>query len=91
MSGLQKQVDEQKDKETIINEFKNLKDHDLALANAGAPKIKRCWIIAEKHIKTNPKANWASFIEEFLATKIAIEEGKGGPEPFDGPSSSFLP
>lgn len=91
MSGLQKKVDEQKDEETIINEFKNSKDYDLALASAGTLEIERCWIIAEKHIKTDPKANWASFIDEFLATKIVIEERKGEPEPFDGPSPSFLP
>lgn len=36
-------------------------------------------------------AKWGSFIEEFLATKRAIAEGKGEPEPFYGPSPSFLP
>lgn len=40
--GLQKQLDEQNDEETIINEFKNSEDYDLALVNAGAPEIERC-------------------------------------------------
>lgn len=89
--GLQKHIDEHKDEETVINEFKNSKDYDLALANAGAPEIERCWIIAEKYIKTDPMATCPSFIDKFLAAEKAIEEGKGEPEPFNGPSPSFLP
>lgn len=91
ISGLQKKIEEQKVEESVINDFKKSKEYDLALANAGAPEIQRCWIIAEKHIKTNPLANWASFIDEFLTAKKAIEEGKGEPEPFYGPSPRFLP
>lgn len=94
---LQKEVDLLKNKlaetskDVVISEFKNSAEYDLALANAGAPEIQRCWIIAEKHIKTDPNANWGSFIDEFLAAKKDIEEGKGEPESFDGPSPSFLP
>lgn len=91
LSGLQKQIDEHRDEDTVIAVFKNSKEYDLALASAGAPEIERCWIIAEKHIKTDPIANWASFISEFLAAKRAIKEGKGEPEPFDSLNPSFLP
>lgn len=89
VEGLRKKLAEQ-DKDAIISEFKSSKEYDQALANAGAPEIERCWIIAEKHIKIDPKANWASFIDEFIDAKTTIEEGKGKPEPFDGPSPSFI-
>lgn len=70
------------DKDVVISEFKNSAEYDLAHANAGAPEVQRCWIIAERHIKTDPNANWGSFIYEFIAAKKAIEEGKGEPKPF---------
>lgn len=79
------------DKDAIITEFKSSKEYDDAIDNAGGLEIERCWIIAEKHIKTNPMANWDSFVTEFQAAKAAIEEGKGEPEPYDDPSPSFLP
>lgn len=60
------------------------------MANVGAPEILRCWLVAEKHINTNPLADWESFITEFLAVKATIEDGKGEPEPYDGPSPSFI-
>ncbi|KAL8147587.1 hypothetical protein AgCh_005053 [Apium graveolens] len=62
-----------------------------ALANAGAPEIARCWLVAERHIKTNPEADWDSFVSEFIKAKEDIELGLGEPEPFDGPCPSFIP
>lgn len=38
--GFQDKV--QQDKDAIIAEFKNLKEYDDAIANAGGPKIQRC-------------------------------------------------
>ncbi|KAL8114633.1 hypothetical protein AgCh_021479 [Apium graveolens] len=46
----------------VIAEFKRSEEYDRALANAGAPEIARCWLIAERHIKTNPEADWDSFV-----------------------------
>lgn len=81
----------QKDEEAVIAKFKQSEEYDQAIANAGAPEIEHCWIIIERHIKTNPGANWATFVDEFLAAKENIEIGLGEPEPYDGPSPAFLP
>ncbi|KAL8126339.1 hypothetical protein AgCh_013581 [Apium graveolens] len=78
------------DKEAIIAEFKKSKEYDMAIATAGAPDVPRAWVIAERHVKTDPTAHWGSFVHEFLAAKAAIEHRKGEPEPYDGPTPSFL-
>ncbi|KAL8157803.1 hypothetical protein AgCh_002495 [Apium graveolens] len=72
-------------------EFKRSEEYDRALANAGALEIARCWLVAERHIKTNPEADWDSFVSEFIKAKEEIELGLGAPEPFDGPCPSFIP
>lgn len=69
-----KKLSDRKDEATIIVEFKMSPEYDEAIANVGAPEIQRCWLIAERHIKTDPYASWASFVNEFIATKISIEE-----------------
>lgn len=61
------------------------------IANVEAPEVLRCWLIAERHIKTDPLASWDSFIEEFLAVKDKIEKGLGEPVPYNGPTPAFLP
>lgn len=81
----------QKDEEAVISKFKQNEEYDQAIANAGAPEIERCWIIAERHIKTNPGANWATLVDEFLDAKDNIEKGPGEPEPYNGPTLAFLP
>lgn len=75
----------------IIAEFKESEEYDQALVNAAAPEIQRCWVITERHIKTDPNAFWGSFVDEFVPAKKAIEDGKGEPEPYDGPSPRFIP
>ncbi|XP_074375166.1 uncharacterized protein LOC141716906 [Apium graveolens] len=77
-------------KEAIIAEFKASDVYDLEVAQAGVPEVRRSWVVAERHIKTYPLASWESFIQEFLAAKAAVEQGQGEPEPYDGPSPSFL-
>ncbi|KAL8145178.1 hypothetical protein AgCh_003399 [Apium graveolens] len=77
-------------KEAIIAEFKASDVYDFEVAQAGVPEVRRSWVVAERHIKTDPLASWESFIQEFLAVKAAVEQGQGEPEPYDGPSPSFL-
>lgn len=79
------------DEAAIIAEFKKSPAYDEAIAKARAPKVLRCWLVAEKHIKTDPYASWDTFIVEFVAAKKAIEDVKGELEPFDGPSPNFIP
>ncbi|KAL8105885.1 hypothetical protein AgCh_029619 [Apium graveolens] len=66
-------------------------EYDRAIANAGALEIACCWVVAERHIKTNLEADWDSFFEEFIKVKQLIEAGLREPEPFDGSCPSFLP
>ncbi|KAK1356513.1 hypothetical protein POM88_022186 [Heracleum sosnowskyi] len=84
-------VENAKTRDAIITEFKGGPEYDQDVADAAAPEIQRAWIVAERHVKTDPNANWDSFVGEFLAAKLAIEEGKGEPQPFNGPVPSFLP
>ncbi|KAL8105661.1 hypothetical protein AgCh_029458 [Apium graveolens] len=77
-------------KEAIIAEFKASDVYDFKVAQAGVPEVRRSWVVAERHIKTDPLASWESFIQEFLATKAEVEQGQGEPEPYNGPSPSFL-
>ncbi|XP_074364736.1 uncharacterized protein LOC141705742 [Apium graveolens] len=91
LAELRRQMSAVRPEPEVIEEFKRSEEYDKALANAGAPEIVRCWLVAERHIKTDPKANWDSFVNEFIKAKEYIELRLGDPEPFDGPCPSFLP
>ncbi|XP_074364997.1 uncharacterized protein LOC141706066 [Apium graveolens] len=91
LAELRKQMSAVRPESEVVAEFKRSEEYDRALANAGAPEIARCWLIAERHIKTNPEADWDSFVSEFIKAKEDIELGLGEPEPFDSPCPSFLP
>ncbi|KAK1365436.1 hypothetical protein POM88_040997 [Heracleum sosnowskyi] len=80
-----------KSREAVIAEFKGGPEYDQDVADAAAPEILRAWLVSERHVKTDLKANWDSFVVEFLAAKLALEQGKGEPQPYDGPVPSFLP
>lgn len=74
----------QQDKEAFIVEFKGSEEYDKAIANVGDPEILRCWIVAEKHIKTNHLADLDSFITEFLESllsKLLLKRARGSPNP----------
>ncbi|XP_063943041.1 uncharacterized protein LOC135150572 [Daucus carota subsp. sativus] len=91
LSKLKEQLEFRKDAAVVIAEFKKSPEYDAALNKAAAAEVLRCWNVAERHIKTGPAANLQSFIELFLAAKDKIKAGKGEPEPYEGPSPSFLP
>lgn len=74
-----------------VPKFKAYEAYDQAIADAGAPEILRSWIVAERHIKTDPAANWDSFIEEFLVAKDNLEKGLRESVPYNGPNPAFLP
>ncbi|KAK1401469.1 hypothetical protein POM88_001074 [Heracleum sosnowskyi] len=75
----------------VIKEFQETDAYLQAVADAGAPEVLRSWKVAETLIKTNPEANWETFVEAFLAAKEAIERGEGEPECFQGPNSLIFP
>lgn len=80
-----------KSEQAVIDEFKKSKEYEEVLSDAAASKIRRCWVVAERHIKTNPAANWDSFCDHYIAAEEVIENG--GPEslPYDGPNPAFFP
>ncbi|KAK1360534.1 hypothetical protein POM88_045008 [Heracleum sosnowskyi] len=80
-----------KSREAVISDFKGGPEYDQDVADAAAPEILRASLVSERHVKTDPNANWDSFVGEFLAAKLALEQGKGEPQPYDGPVPSFLP
>nr|XP_017241230.1 PREDICTED: uncharacterized protein LOC108213961 [Daucus carota subsp. sativus] len=98
ISGLEKEVSDLKmllekreEPEKVVAEFQKSTAYADALAAAGALEVVRCWHVAERHIKTDPEASLQSFIELYLAAKDKIKAGEGEPDPYEGPSPSFLP
>ncbi|KAK1383958.1 hypothetical protein POM88_021693 [Heracleum sosnowskyi] len=85
------QAELSKSKEEIIAEFQKSAAYDQAIADAGAPEIYRTFVVAEKHLKTDPNACWESFIDHFVAAKKDIEDGLGEPMPYDGPNPFIIP
>ncbi|KAK1375800.1 hypothetical protein POM88_031993 [Heracleum sosnowskyi] len=73
-------------KEDIIAEFKKSSAYDQALADVSAPEVYQTFVVAEKHLKTDPNASWESFIDHFVADKKGVEDGLGEPTPYDGPN-----
>ena len=91
IAELKKLLEERKEPEKVIAEFRESKAYADALAKAAAAEVVRCWNVAEKHIKTDPAATLQSFIELYLAAKDKIKAVGDEPEPYEGPSPSFLP
>ena len=87
---LKKVLEERKEAGVVIAEFQRSTAYADALNHAAAAEVVRCWHVAERHIKTDPEANLQSFIEAYLAAKDNIKAGKGEPEPYEGPSPSFI-
>lgn len=86
VKGQLKEQDEAK----IIENFKVSEAFDQEVADAGDPDVLRCWLVAEKHIKTDPAVDWNSFIEDFLKAKDDIEKGLGEPAPYNSLNPAFL-
>ncbi|XP_063937118.1 uncharacterized protein LOC135147741 [Daucus carota subsp. sativus] len=87
---LKKQLEDRKEPEVVIADFKESEEYKGALANAAAAEVVRCWNVAERHIKTDPVADLNSFINLYIQARDDASAGKGEPEPFEGPSPSFI-
>ena len=90
VGALKKTLEERKEAGVVIVEFRKSTAYADALNQAAAAEVIRCWHVSERHIKSDPGANLQSFIEAYLAAKDNIKAGKGGPEPYKGPSPSFI-
>ncbi|KAL8146490.1 hypothetical protein AgCh_004282 [Apium graveolens] len=51
-----------------------------AIASAGTPEIAHCWVVVERHIKTDPEPDFGSFCQKFIKAKQIIKAGLGEPE-----------
>ena len=87
---LRKQLEDRKEPEVVIADFKKSEEYKGDLANAAAAEVVRCWTVAERHIKTDPVADLNSFINLYIQAKDDVTAGKGEPEPFEGLSPSFI-
>lgn len=84
-------VEQEKIGTDAIAKYKKSEAYDQEIADARAPEILQCWVVAERHIRMDPATNWDSFIDEFLTAKDNLEKGLGEPVPFNGPNPAFLP
>ena len=91
IADLEKQLETRKAPEEVIVDFQKSPAYGDALAKAAATEVMRCWNVVERHIKSDPVANAQSFIDLYIEAKNKIAAGEGEPEPYDGPSPSFLP
>ena len=91
IADLKKQLETREAPEVVIANFQKSSAYADALAKAAAAEVMRCWNVAERHIKSDPTANAQSFVDLYIEGKNKIAAGKGEPEPYDGPSPSFLP
>ena len=91
IEGLKRQLAERKEPAAVISEFQKSDEYDRALAGAASAEILRCWIVAERHIKSDPEADFDSFCNMFVKAKKDLEKGLGEPKSYDGPTPSFLP
>ncbi|XP_017240837.1 uncharacterized protein LOC108213543 [Daucus carota subsp. sativus] len=87
---LKKELAEREPEKAVIEKYKKSEEYDKALAGAGIPEVIRSWKIAERHIKTDPKASFESFWQLFLKAKKDVEKGLPEPDFYEGPTPSFI-
>ncbi|KAK1385086.1 hypothetical protein POM88_022821 [Heracleum sosnowskyi] len=86
--GVRAELQSRKSKKKIIDEFRKSSKYSEELANVAAAKIQRCWVVAERHIKTDHGANFGTFCDHYVAVQEAVANGGGEPEPYTGPASA---
>lgn len=70
----------------VIDAFKRSSEYSTTLVDAAATKILRCWLVAERHIKTDPSSSWDKFIEHYIEAEEAFAKDGTEPEPYEGPN-----
>lgn len=91
ISELEKELAARAPTDKVVSDFKKSEDYSAALAEADAAKIERCQLVAERHIKTDPEADWETFYDQYIVAEDVIAKGGPEPAPYDGPTPAFLP
>lgn len=76
---LELKLESRKPEEEVIAAFKNSEEYIIALAGAAVVKLQRCWLVAERHIKTDVDSSW-------VAAEEAFDADGTEPERYDGPN-----
>lgn len=83
---LKTELGSRKPKDEVIDAFKQSTKYSRALADVAAKKLLRCWVVAEKHIKTDPESSWEKFIDLYIEVEEAFVKNGTEPEPYNGPA-----
>lgn len=75
----------------VISEYKKSTEYGDAIAESAADKLLRCWIVAEKLMKTNPEASFDKFTDLYIAVEEAHDLDGSEPEPYSGPNPIIPP
>lgn len=75
----------------IIAEYKASQDYSEAVADVVAAKLLRCWLIAERLVKTNPEPTWDKFTDAYVKAESAFDADRTEPQPYDGPGLIIAP
>lgn len=80
---LQIKLDESKSTESVIAEFWTSQEYFNKLGTKAAAKIARSWVVAEKLLKTNPKATWDLFRPLIIRAEQHFAATGEEPEPYE--------
>ncbi|KAK1365362.1 hypothetical protein POM88_040923 [Heracleum sosnowskyi] len=86
--GVRAELQSRKSEKKIIDEFRKSSKYSEELADAAAAKIQRCWVVAERHKKTDPRDNFDTFSDLYVAAEETVANGGGEPEPYTGSASA---
>lgn len=86
VEGLKSELSIRKSEKDVIASFKASKEYEEELADAAALKILRCWLVTERHIKTDLDLSWDKFVELYATVEEILEKDGGEPEPYSGPN-----
>ncbi|KAK1360747.1 hypothetical protein POM88_045221 [Heracleum sosnowskyi] len=86
--GVRAELQSRKSEKKIIDEFRKSSKYSEELADVAAAKIQRCWVVAERHIKTDPRANFDTFCDLYVAAEETVANGGGEPEPYTRSASA---
>lgn len=83
VEDLKAQINMRRLEEDVIKELKESHAYTKALADTVALKITRCWVVAERVIKTIPGADWEIFVEKLLEAEALFKRDGIMLEPYD--------
>lgn len=65
------ELKERRPEKEVLDDFRKSDTYSQELATAAAKKIHQCWLIAEKHIQTDPEPSWEKLCPLFVEVEEA--------------------